>query len=924
MSANPSPVPIESLLLHREWMRGLARRLVGEDGADDVEQQAWLAALRSPPLHAGSVRGWLATVVRNAARQRDRSASRRRYREAHVDVAAHAPATDSVVAKADAHQRVSRAVMDLEEPYRTTVLLRFFEDLPPRDVATRMGVPVETVRTRTRRALARLRGELDADYGDRAAWRLALLPLFHEAVPRGSGNALPAAAAVAAGVTVMGTTTKIAIGAAAAALLLAGITFGPDLLEGRAENAAADVVARDDDGTADRAAKRPRRRRVSEEQSAATRKTTDVTSERNRPQPTTIVSVRRADSGSIEGATLLVALENGSVTTHALDDSGRANFDTPTGEVGLLAVVPGVPPASRSMAAGAAAAEIVVARGHEIAGLVRVNGMPPPAGFRIGLRAEDAWYDGSVLSDATREALLTALHVRPYFIPNVTDEAGRFVFAGLPDARRIHISLVDLDVHDAAGARAWEVSLGDRGVLLELVRDPHITGRVVSADGIPSADAWVILQWKVNAPPGADRSESPFLHGSMHRRTDDDGRFDIAVPGTEFVTLDLEIQDAEGNGVRTYGAPLQIRRDIDIGDLALGGVRAAKLIVVDEEGDPVAGAAVFHGGSRIGERTDAEGRTNVRLSDDATSFRVGAPLYAVTTVRMPASTTEPLRVVLAKGTFLGLRFRTPAGFDASGLRVRLSTDEPLFGGANHTYDEVFAAAGGSGSGSAIYYDDRTEVWFSPTDGAVRIGGMHPHVPFTVEVFDRSGGLRARREFRLEPREHVIEFVEVVGTVRSLAGVVSDESGRPIARARVMLRDAAATIGGLGVFVWTDGEGRFSIDGVLSERARIEVEKRRFASTETDVDLPSEALRVSLAPGRDVVIRVTGGEFDYVWAARIGSERLYARGSENDDGTYTLEDLPNEGIEIVVEKGERRYRFPCPPGHQSVEVNLPDA
>ena len=191
-------------------------------------------------------------------------------------------------------------------------------------------------------------------------------------------------------------------------------------------------------------------------------------------------------------------------------------------------------------------------------------------------------------------------------------------------------------MRDAAGARSWEISLGDRGVLLELVRDPHITGRVVSADGIPSADARVLLRWKINAPPGADRSESPFLNGLMRRRTDDDGRFDIAVRSTEFVTLELKIQDAEGNGARTYGAPLQIHEDIDVGDLALGGVRAAVVIVVDEEGDPVAGAAVFHGRARIGERTDAQGRTNVRLSVDAASFRVGAPLYAVTTVPMSA------------------------------------------------------------------------------------------------------------------------------------------------------------------------------------------------------------------------------------------------------------------------------------------------
>jgi protocatechuate 3,4-dioxygenase beta subunit len=49
--------------------------------------------------------------------------------------------------------------------------------LPPREVARRLGVPVETVRTRLKRGHALLRARLDGDYGDdREAWCKALLP----------------------------------------------------------------------------------------------------------------------------------------------------------------------------------------------------------------------------------------------------------------------------------------------------------------------------------------------------------------------------------------------------------------------------------------------------------------------------------------------------------------------------------------------------------------------------------------------------------------------------------------------------------------------------------------------------------------------------------------------------------------------------
>ena len=69
-------------------------------------------------------------------------------------------------------------LLSLEEPYRSTVALRFFEDLPPRKVAARMGVPVNTVRSRLRRALASMRLELDREFSDRRTWALPLLARY--------------------------------------------------------------------------------------------------------------------------------------------------------------------------------------------------------------------------------------------------------------------------------------------------------------------------------------------------------------------------------------------------------------------------------------------------------------------------------------------------------------------------------------------------------------------------------------------------------------------------------------------------------------------------------------------------------------------------------------------------------------------------
>ena len=170
---------IERLLRERVWVRRLARALVRDANiADDLAQQAYLAALESPSTAVRSPRAWLATVVKNLARDRTRAEQRRTRREKAQRGVAPIPPPDVLAARAEMTDRVARYVLELEEPYRETILLRFYEDLPPREIAAHMGVPVETVRTRTKRAVARLASRLDSDHGgDRRAWAAPLLLL---------------------------------------------------------------------------------------------------------------------------------------------------------------------------------------------------------------------------------------------------------------------------------------------------------------------------------------------------------------------------------------------------------------------------------------------------------------------------------------------------------------------------------------------------------------------------------------------------------------------------------------------------------------------------------------------------------------------------------------------------------------------------
>ncbi|MCA8951699.1 MAG: hypothetical protein KDE27_19480, partial [Planctomycetes bacterium] len=77
-----SDVPLGDLLLHAEFVRGLARDLAADEAAaDDLTQESWLRALQRPPRHDAALRGWFATLVANVWRNGRRAAERRRRRE---------------------------------------------------------------------------------------------------------------------------------------------------------------------------------------------------------------------------------------------------------------------------------------------------------------------------------------------------------------------------------------------------------------------------------------------------------------------------------------------------------------------------------------------------------------------------------------------------------------------------------------------------------------------------------------------------------------------------------------------------------------------------------------------------------------------------------------------------------------------------
>ncbi len=188
----------EALLIHARFLRALTRALVVDDArAEDLVQETWLAAVRRPPVE-GDLRAWLARVLRNAATTQRRRDSRRADRERRSARRESLPSAADIVEKEDLARRVADAVFRLEEPYRRAILHRFYEDLPPREIARLEGIPVETVRTRLKRGLERLRRTLDRDFGGaRSAWCIPLAAAWGEGLagtPTGATIALTKAA----------------------------------------------------------------------------------------------------------------------------------------------------------------------------------------------------------------------------------------------------------------------------------------------------------------------------------------------------------------------------------------------------------------------------------------------------------------------------------------------------------------------------------------------------------------------------------------------------------------------------------------------------------------------------------------------------------------------------------------------------------
>ncbi len=819
MDRAPDAVTPEALLAEAPWVRRLAGALVNDPAfADDVAQETLRRGLEHPPTSRDGLRGWLATVARNVVRSRWRADRRRAGREQAVARPEGGIPVDDVVARAEEHRRVVAAVLTLEEPYRSTILHRYFDDLGPSAIAERTGTPVDTVRTRLHRALGQLRGRLDAEHGgDPVATRRALLALIGPASGTQSPGTPDRGPASSTGSRVAAPSSRLVPWFAAVAVVAGGGTLL--LRSGGDAPAPGDGVtvvatsppADGSDGRAPGVAGGSGTRLAasgatstagsSVGRTATVRLTGVVLDEKGAPVPGVLVLGRPWGSTQAPGPEVhplrtqrLQALSPPSPPPpppfrSTSDASGTFDLDVdgvlPDGYVALLAMpaAPSVGSTRFWALANGDDAELTlrVVRGAPLRGrLVDAAGRGIAATVSLqrrvpGERAPWRW-TGDAVADAEGRFALDAAPLGPLSI--AVRAPGRLGVNDRVAEHRAGEELV-LTIGGAPGA--------------------VVVGTVTNAAGVPVADAAVLVFTRVDG--GANET----LNAAA--RTGADGTY--RVDGLAACVLVSLLVDAEGY------APVSILRNTPLAagakdrfDVRLHRGATLEGRVMAEDGSPIEGASVSlrhpdlepQPPTRVA-RSDADGRFHLdAVALGTAEWRVRAPGW----FDPVAAATQPRPDRLWEKPWRGLRFDTDGERRTLEVRMRrgMTVTGRVVDGAGQPVSAARVEAvippgpGADGAGE-------TRSSTSGPDGRFAVDGVTPGVGALLRAATPRARTAADARIPDGAGPHEVELV-LVATGR-ITGRVVDERGEGIARVRVG-RD-----GDSGPY--TDEGGRFRLSDV---------------------------------------------------------------------------------------------------------------
>jgi RNA polymerase sigma factor (sigma-70 family) len=829
------PLDPRELLSQTQWLRQLARSLVKE-GADDLVQEAWVAALRSPPRGDRGLRPWLRKVVTNAARFRWRGDTNRAAREetaAELDDRA-VPSPDELLERHELQQLLAQLVSELDEPFRSTILLRFAEGLTPAEIADRLSIPGGTVRWRLKEGLERLRVQLDAAYkGDRRAWLAALAPL---AMPRTS----PASPAIPLAL-VFATLCAVAVG------VLTLIVSAPSGNGPAPRSRTASNSQRAPHAVASAATKPELALAWLSQQGVAPRQLTG----------------RVVMNGSpVRGATVRLVADPLPGRELVTDADGRFDFgEQMPREYVIGASMPGV-----------------------LGAILRIDLRKPSALHDLELVLQDctASIYGRVV-DAAGTAIAGAHVTREGVLGTESDRNGNYALCVLPTAALVAEIRI---VAQADGFGTLTTVLAPPGRMRHdfvLAPEATVSGRVLASGGTPVANARVAID-----VTGPDASKPPERGVALTSISDDAGRFHIAGLATGEYTISatsadgstqpvpFTLQAAENRTLELHsvstgivrgrvlskGAPVAgvtvaagqqtavsqadgsfVLARVPIGDIVLettpfkntsgathvveGDHNAVELLVepmgtfrgtVTRHGTPVPFARVdVAGPSRAGVTADAAGRY------EAAGLEAGKYGFYCDDRKRGAMYTEDRDIELGPGETREHNIELSWGASISG-RVVNNRGEPV--------PSVTVAFRGEMSSECL--TDETGAF---TCGALAGGSYEASVHPTSSAAHRFRFIDTPAKFELRDGDARIDNAQLVvdSEAYSITGVVTDRSGAPVldATVRAFAIDLARRTGFRGdLSAVTDEQGRFKIGDLSSGDYYVEVESGGLATRQT--------------------------------------------------------------------------------------------
>ncbi len=555
-------------MAHAPFLRRIARALIGdEQAAEDLVQETWLSVMQHTPVQRGRMRQWLAAVLRNKANNLRRAKSRRSLHEEEA-ARPEAVAAQDASRRLEVQRRVLERVLSLDEPYRTALHLRYYEGLPPREIALRLDVPVKTVKTRLARALVRLREQLDSEcQGNRNLWMSALIPL---GAP--TPKALAPASMLAGGLAMK----KLVL--AALVLVLAGVFSLPYLAEGWS------LVSRSLD-------------------------------DNNVPVALAVTEGRPQNVQALAAASV-PKLERRQLVPAALVNTEGALEVRVRWESGAAATGVGVD--LHCVDRAVSRPRLRFARTDD-QGLVRFEGLAPGAA-RVRLDRESQWQHVEVEANADSRlefslvegSTVTGRVLTPEGAPvakaviwmagghgswplfhnaGETDHEGRFVLRGLGSSSKFGARAAGLrpslmvEVSDL-----MELEDGGRSVDLRLqAGQGRLAGRVLDVDGAPLAGATVVAGLPGGSSTQLESGERAIRPCPVGFQTDEEGRF--RYPGD--LDLGSNPVSVTAPGLPTWSGFVEILQGVETQlEVQLMDGAAIEGRLVDQAGKPVVGGKI--------------------------------------------------------------------------------------------------------------------------------------------------------------------------------------------------------------------------------------------------------------------------------------------------------------------------------------------